>query len=239
MLPVAGVFLRRPGGQPDAVEGGEQPVAGRVAGEHPAGAVAAVRGRGEADDQHRGVGAPSRRSGGPSRAGREGRRLSGDVLAPGDQPRTGAADRHRGVEPVEVVGGGQTSYVALPAETDAAVVVAQHRKADAVEGGLAGLLGHRAHLPVADANDKTSIEPGHVYLAPPDYHLLVQPGYFSLSTDDRVHFARPSIDVLFESAADAYRERLVGVILTGANADGAAGLARIKRAGGVAVVQDP
>ena len=68
---------------------------------------------------------------------------------------------------------------ALPAETDAAVVVAQHRKADAVEGGLAGLLGHRANLPVADANDKTEIERGHVYLAPPDYHLLVQPGYFS------------------------------------------------------------
>ena len=95
------------------------------------------------------------------------------------------------------------------------------------------------NLPVADANDKTPIEPGHVYLAPPDYHLLVQPGYFSLSTDDRVHFARPSIDVLFESAADAYRERVVGVILTGANADGAAGLSRIKRSGGVAVVQDP
>ena len=128
---------------------------------------------------------------------------------------------------------------ALPAETDAAIVVAQHRANDAVQGGLAGLLAHRAHLPVEDANDKTLIEPRHVYLAPPNYHLLVQPGYFSLSTDDHVHHARPSIDVLFESAADAYRERVVGVILTGANADGAAGLARIKRAGGVAVVQDP
>ena len=128
---------------------------------------------------------------------------------------------------------------ALPAETDAAVVVAQHRTNDAVQGGLAGLLAHRAHLPVEDANDKTSIEPRHVYLAPPNYHLLVQPGYFSLSTDEHVHYARPSIDVLFESAADAYRERVIGVILTGANADGAAGLARIKRSGGVAVVQDP
>lgn len=128
---------------------------------------------------------------------------------------------------------------ALPPETDAAVVVAQHRATDAVPGGLAGLLAHRAHLPVEDAHDKSSIEPGHVYLAPPNYHLLVQPGYFSLSTEDHVHHARPSIDVLFESAADAYRERVVGVILTGANADGAAGLARIKRAGGVAVVQDP
>jgi two-component system chemotaxis response regulator CheB len=128
---------------------------------------------------------------------------------------------------------------ALPAETDAAVVIAQHRANDTVDGGLAALLGHRAHLPVDDAYDKTSIEPGRVYLAPPDYHLLVQPGYFSLSTDERVHYARPSIDVLFESAAEAYRERLIGVILTGANTDGAAGLARIKGAGGVAVVQDP
>ena len=127
----------------------------------------------------------------------------------------------------------------LPAETDAAVVVAQHRKGDTVEGGLAALLQHRAHLPVHEADDKTPIEPGKVYLAPPDYHLLVQPGYFSLSTDERVHFARPSIDVLFESAADAYRERVIGAILTGANADGASGLARIKDVGGVAIVQDP
>jgi two-component system, chemotaxis family, protein-glutamate methylesterase/glutaminase len=128
---------------------------------------------------------------------------------------------------------------ALPADTDAAVVVAQHRANDMVEGGLAGLLEHRAHLPVNDVEDKTSIEPGHVYLAPPGYHLLVQPGYFSLSTDEHVHYARPSIDVLFESAADAYRERVIGVILTGANEDGAAGLARIKHSGGVAIVQDP
>jgi two-component system, chemotaxis family, protein-glutamate methylesterase/glutaminase len=128
---------------------------------------------------------------------------------------------------------------ALPAETDAAVVVAQHRANDRVAGGLAGLLGHRAHLPVNDADDKMSIEPGHVYLAPPGYHLLVQHGYFSLSMDEHVHYARPSIDVLFESAADAYRERVVGVILTGANEDGAAGLARIKHTGGVAIVQDP
>lgn len=128
---------------------------------------------------------------------------------------------------------------ALPAETDAAVVIAQHRKADAVEGGLAGLLRHRAHLPVAEADDKASIEPGHVYLAPPDYHLLVQHGYFSLSTDVHVHYARPSIDVLFESAADAYGSGLVGVVLTGANSDGARGLRAVRDAGGVALVQRP
>jgi two-component system chemotaxis response regulator CheB len=128
---------------------------------------------------------------------------------------------------------------ALPPDTDAAVVIAQHRRADVVEGGLAGLLRLRAMLPVADVEDKAPIERGRVYLAPPDYHLLIEPGYFSLSKDAHVHNARPSIDVLFESAAGAYRERVIGVILTGANADGAEGLAEIKRRGGVAVVQDP
>ena len=128
---------------------------------------------------------------------------------------------------------------ALPEGFDCAVVVAQHRKGDAADGGLAGLLGLRTRMPVLDVHDKEPIQSGRVYLAPPDYHLLIQEGYFSLSTEERVKFARPSIDVLFESAADAYRERVVGVILTGANEDGARGLARIKQRGGVAVVQDP
>ena len=83
------------------------------------------------------------------------------------------------------------------------------------------------------------IEPRNVYLAPPDYHLLVQRGSFALSTDARVQFARPSIDVLFESAAYAYGRGVIGIILTGANDDGAAGLAVVKQRGGVAVIQDP
>ena len=128
---------------------------------------------------------------------------------------------------------------ALPHDLDAAVVVAQHRRADSQEGGLASLLAGRAHLPVDDVDDKQPIESGHVYLAPPDYHLLIERGYFSLSTDEHVHYARPSVDVLFESAADAYGETVIGVILTGANADGALGLARVKANGGVAIVQDP
>ena len=128
---------------------------------------------------------------------------------------------------------------ALPADTDAAVVVAQHRGSDTFPGGLAALLAHSAHLSVDEVDDKQPIMRGHVYLAPPDYHLLIQRGYFSLSTDEHVRHARPSIDVLFESAADAYGERVIGVILTGANDDGAVGLARIKERGGVAVVQDP
>jgi two-component system, chemotaxis family, protein-glutamate methylesterase/glutaminase len=127
----------------------------------------------------------------------------------------------------------------LPQDTDAAIVVAQHRRSDTPDGGLAGLLSLRSDLPVSDANDKDPIRPRHVYLAPPGYHLLIQRGWFSLSTDDHVQFARPSIDVLFESAADAYGEGVIGVILTGSNQDGAAGLAKIKERGGVAIVQDP
>jgi len=127
----------------------------------------------------------------------------------------------------------------LPEQFEPAVVIAQHRSPQSQRDGLATLLEQYAHRPVQDAGDKDPIEPGRVYLAPPDYHLLVEPGHFALSVDERVQHARPSIDVLFESAADAYRERTVGVVLTGANRDGAAGLARIKELGGVAIVQSP
>lgn len=92
--------------------------------------------------------------------------------------------------------------------------------------------------PMKVAEDKEPIAPGTIYFAPTDYHLLVESGRtFALSIDPRVHFARPSIDVLFESAAEAYGERLMGVILSGANADGAAGLKAVAAAGGVTVVQ--
>ncbi len=127
----------------------------------------------------------------------------------------------------------------LPDEVDQPVVVVLHRAADAPEGGLATVLAHHIRRPVADAEDKDPIERNHVYLAPPDYHLLVERGSFALSIDARVQYARPSIDVLFESAADAYGEGVIGVILTGANEDGARGLAAIKATGGVAIVQDP
>jgi two-component system chemotaxis response regulator CheB len=127
----------------------------------------------------------------------------------------------------------------LPADFPPALVIAQHRSADASAQGLSGLLARHAGRPVREAADKDPILGGGIYLAPADYHLLVEPGQFSLSVDDRVQHARPSVDVLFESVADAYRERAVGVVLTGANRDGAAGLARIKRLGGVAIVQDP
>jgi two-component system chemotaxis response regulator CheB len=119
------------------------------------------------------------------------------------------------------------------------IVVVQHRSVESEEGALADLLSHHTRRIVSDPDDKTELEADHVYLGPPDYHVLVEKGHFALSTDEPVRFARPSIDVLFESAADAYGERVIGIVLTGANDDGARGLARIQERGGVAVVQDP
>ncbi len=127
----------------------------------------------------------------------------------------------------------------LPPELDVPLAIAQHRGPESGRTDLAGLLQTNGTRPVRDVTDKDPIEPGVAYLAPPDYHLLVERGYFSLSVEARVNFARPSIDVLFESAADTYGPAAIGIILTGANEDGAAGLARIKQAGGVAIVQDP
>lgn len=106
--------------------------------------------------------------------------------------------------------------------------------------GLVNLFRTQSSLKVKEAEDKEPIAPGTVYVAPPNYHLLVESGHhFSLSADDPVHFSRPAIDVLFESAADAYGPALTGVLLSGANDDGARGLARIFAAGGSTVVQDP
>jgi two-component system chemotaxis response regulator CheB len=119
------------------------------------------------------------------------------------------------------------------------IVVVQHRSVESEEGALADLLSHHTRRIVSDPDDKTELEADHVYLGPPDYHVLVEKGHFALSTDEPVRFARPSIDVLFESAADAYGERVIGSVLTGANDDGARGLARIQERGGVAIVQDP
>jgi two-component system, chemotaxis family, protein-glutamate methylesterase/glutaminase len=127
----------------------------------------------------------------------------------------------------------------LPDDIEQPLVVVQHRSPESPEGGLAGLLRAHTDRVVRDAEDKDPLERRQVYLAPPDYHLLVEHGSLALSVDEAVEYARPSIDVLFESAADAYRERAIGIILTGANQDGAAGLARIKARGGVAIVQDP
>ncbi|MEA2447045.1 MAG: two-component system, chemotaxis family, protein-glutamate methylesterase/glutaminase [Actinomycetota bacterium] len=104
---------------------------------------------------------------------------------------------------------------------------------------MATALEAHISLPVKEVDDKDPIRDGHVYLAPPDYHLLVEPGSFALSVDEKVQFSRPSIDVLFESAADSYGADLIAVLLTGSNHDGTEGLLRVKDKGGVTIVQDP
>jgi two-component system chemotaxis response regulator CheB len=128
---------------------------------------------------------------------------------------------------------------ALPGDFAAPVVVAQHRSARADDTLLATLLGQRSELEIRDADDKDELRPGLALIAPPDYHTLVDRGVIALSCDEPVAFSRPSIDVLFESAADAYGSSVIGVVLTGSNADGSQGLAAIQRRGGLAVVQDP
>lgn len=126
----------------------------------------------------------------------------------------------------------------LPADFPVPMAVVQHRGVE-IEAMLVPLLQRHSALPVSEANDKEPLVGGHVYVAPPDYHLLVDGGRMALSTDERVLHARPSIDVLFESAADSYREAVLGVVLTGASSDGTNGAMRIKRLGGRVVAQDP
>ncbi|HVV84265.1 MAG TPA: chemotaxis protein CheB [Kofleriaceae bacterium] len=127
---------------------------------------------------------------------------------------------------------------ALPAATTAPIVVVIHLH-PRYPNMLPALIGSAVRgRPTREAADKEPLRPGTIYVAPPDYHLLVERGgSLSLSIDGPVHFSRPSIDVLFESAADAFGSRLAAVLLSGASADGAHGLARIAAAGGAAIVQ--
>ena len=126
----------------------------------------------------------------------------------------------------------------LPTSFPLPLAVVQHQGPSS-GGELAALLQRYTALAVGDAEDKDALLPGRVYLAPIGYHLLVEPGSVALSTEGPVWYARPSIDVLFESAADAYGAGVVAVVLTGASRDGGEGLARVKRRGGLAIVQDP
>ncbi|AYN93161.1 chemotaxis protein CheB [Pseudomonas sp. LTJR-52] len=119
------------------------------------------------------------------------------------------------------------------------IVVVVHMPEDK-DSKLAEIFRLRLEIDVKEADEKEPLHPGTLYFAPPGYHLLIeQDKTLSLSREERVHFSRPSIDVLFESAADVFGEHLCGVLLTGANEDGAAGLRAIHRAGGLTVVQDP
>jgi two-component system, chemotaxis family, protein-glutamate methylesterase/glutaminase len=132
----------------------------------------------------------------------------------------------------------RTLLAGLRTGMDAAIVIVQHRTPGS-DGTLVELLSNRCALPLCEPCDRDPIKPGCVYVAPPDYHLLVEQGCFSLSIDAPVLFARPSIDVLFESAANAYGAALLAFVLTGSSQDGAAGAAAVKRAGGRVYVEDP
>ena len=132
----------------------------------------------------------------------------------------------------------RTLVSGLPKSFQMAVALVQHRHKDS-DHLLRTLLQERSQLEVCEVEDKMPLEHGRIYVAPPDYHTLVEPGHFALSTDAPVRYSRPSIDVTFGSAADSYAHRTVGVVLTGANADGSEGLRRISDRGGLALVQDP
>jgi len=145
-----------------------------------------------------------------------------------------------------VIGASAGGFVALaeilprlPTALPQAVVVVQHLHPAGGEY-MVEFLSQHCLLPVKEAEDKEPIKPGVIYVAAAQYHLLIERDRsFALSVDDKVNYSRPSIDVLFETAAAAYGPRLIGVVLTGANADGAAGLASIKARGGLTIVQDP
>jgi two-component system chemotaxis response regulator CheB len=126
----------------------------------------------------------------------------------------------------------------LPVGFSLPIVLIQHRSRDST-GALAQLLQEASALPVCEVEDKAPVVAGHVYVAPPDYHLLMDREHFSLSTDAPFRYSRPSIDVTFESAALSYGEGTIGVVLTGANADGSEGLRLIVDRKGTAIVQDP
>jgi two-component system, chemotaxis family, protein-glutamate methylesterase/glutaminase len=133
----------------------------------------------------------------------------------------------------------RTILQAMPSNFPLPIIVVQHLHPHS-DNFLSQYLNEKSELTVKQADEKENIEPGVVYLAPPNYHLLIETDKtFSLSTTPRVNYARPAIDVLFDTAADAYGEKLIGIVLTGANDDGSRGLKRIKEMGGLAIVQDP
>ncbi len=127
----------------------------------------------------------------------------------------------------------------LPEHWPIPVIVVQHRMASP-DNYMITAFDRNCALLVKEADEKEKITPGTVYIAPADYHLLVEKNRtFSLSVDEHVRYSRPSIDVLFETAADAYEDGLIGIVLTGANADGSEGIIKIKAHGGVTIAQNP
>jgi len=127
----------------------------------------------------------------------------------------------------------------LPSSFPIPIVVIQHISPHS-DNYTIRYLDSISNIHVKEVDEKEKISPGKVYMAPPDYHVLIEEDEtFSLSVEDRINYARPSIDVFFESAAEVYGARLVGIILTGANNDGSKGLKKIKEEGGLVIVQDP
>lgn len=127
----------------------------------------------------------------------------------------------------------------LPKDFNTPIIIVQHMSSHS-DSQWIKLLNDKSNLYIKEADEKEKIEHGNVYIAPPNYHLLIEKDKtFSLTIDERVNFARPSIDVLFESAAEAYKNKLIGVVLTGSNNDGTKGIKRIQECGGLAIIQDP
>lgn len=127
----------------------------------------------------------------------------------------------------------------LPAASGASFIIIVHRRYD-MDSILENLIASRTQMAVREVEDKESLLPDTIYIAPPDYHLLLESEEaFSLDSSEKIHFSRPSIDVTFQSVAEVFGNRAVGVLLSGANADGAAGLENIKKSGGLTIVQDP
>ncbi|WP_234571915.1 chemotaxis protein CheB [Rhodohalobacter sp. 614A] len=127
----------------------------------------------------------------------------------------------------------------LPADFSLPILVVLH-VADTSDGSWAGLLNDRVQITVKEADEKEQIREGTVYIAPANYHLLLEPDLtLTLTVDERVNYARPAVDVLFETAAESCKDQLIGIVCTGGNSDGALGLRYIKKKGGVTIVQDP
>jgi len=130
-------------------------------------------------------------------------------------------------------------FSVLPSGFSIPIIIVQHVSALS-DNDWIKLLNDKSNLTIKEADEKEKIETGNVYIAPANYHLMIENDKtFSLTIDEYVNFARPSIDVLFESAAEAYKNKLIGIVLTGANNDGTKGIKRIKECGGLAIIQDP
>jgi len=132
----------------------------------------------------------------------------------------------------------RTLIESLPASFSEPIAVVLHRQKDG-DDSLLEVLRLRSQLPLEEVLDKEPIRPGRIWIAPADYHLLLEEEHLCLSVDEPVSYARPSIDVLFESAADTFGANTIGVVLSGANHDGARGAAEIERQGGTIIIEDP